>query len=90
MWARKKQSKGWGIKRTSGPGGKRSKRRKRILRSRRGGVVVEACHSWLNCFRKLLVRYEKKAWNYMALVEFAYAIIIWRNLIPIHPGLIPG
>jgi hypothetical protein len=26
--------------------------------------VVEVCHSWMNRFRKLLVRYEKKARNY--------------------------
>ena len=48
------------------------------------------CHSWLNRFRKLLVRYEKKTRNYRALVEFACAIIVWRNLVPVHPGLIPG
>jgi transposase len=52
--------------------------------------VVEVCHSWLNRFRKLLVRYEKKAQNYRALVEFACAVIVWRNLIPVHPGLISG
>jgi transposase len=52
--------------------------------------VVEVCHSWMNRFRKLLIRYEKKAGNYLALVEFACAIIVWRNLIPVHPGLIPG
>jgi transposase len=52
--------------------------------------VVEVCHSWLNRFRKLLVRYEKKARNYRALVEFACSVIVWRNLIPLHPGLIPG
>jgi IS5 family transposase len=52
--------------------------------------VVEVCHSWLNRFRKLLVRYEKKARNYQALVEFACVVILWRNLIPVHPGLIPG
>jgi transposase len=32
--------------------------------------VVEVCHSWLNRFRKHLVRYEKKVRNYQALVEF--------------------
>jgi transposase len=51
--------------------------------------VGEVCHSWLNRFRKLLVRYEKKMRNYLGLVEFACAIIIWRHLIPVHPGLIP-
>jgi transposase len=52
--------------------------------------VVEVCHSWLNRFRKLLVRYEKKVRNYRGLVELACAIIVWRNLIPVHPGLILG
>jgi transposase len=51
--------------------------------------VVEVCHSWMNRFRKLLARYEKKARNYQALVEFACTIIIWRNVIPVHLGLIP-
>jgi hypothetical protein len=35
-----------------------------------------------------MVRYEKKVGNYQALVEFACAIIMWRNIIPVHPGLI--
>jgi len=52
--------------------------------------VVEVCHSWLNRFRKLLVRYEKKACNYLALLHFACAVIVWRQIIPVHPGLIPG
>lgn len=46
--------------------------------------VVEAVHSFMNRFRKLLVRYEKKATNYLALVQFACAIIVWRKLIPVH------
>ena len=44
--------------------------------------VVEVVHSFMNRFRKLLVRCEKKAVNYLALVQFACAIIVWRNLIP--------
>ena len=52
--------------------------------------VVEACHSWLNRFRKLLVRYEKKACNYLALLHLACAVIVWRQIIPVHSGLIPG
>jgi glutathione S-transferase len=51
--------------------------------------AVEACHSRMNRFRKLLARYEKKAGNRLGLAEFACAIIVWRNLIPVHPGLIP-
>lgn len=52
--------------------------------------VVAVCHSWMNRFRKLIIRYEKKARNYQGLVELACTIIVWRNIIPIHPGLIPG
>ena len=46
--------------------------------------VVEVSHSFFNRFRKLLVRFEKKASNYLALVHFACAIIVWRKLIPVH------
>ena len=46
--------------------------------------VVEVTHSFFNRFRKLLVRYEKKAANYMALLQFACALIVWRKLIPVH------
>ncbi len=46
--------------------------------------LVEVTHSFMNRFRKLLVRYEKKAENYLALIEFACAIIVWRKLIPVH------
>ncbi|GHU27847.1 hypothetical protein AGMMS50256_08570 [Betaproteobacteria bacterium] len=42
--------------------------------------VVEACHSWLNRFRKLLVRYEKTDRSYMALVMIASAIIAFRKV----------
>ena len=43
--------------------------------------VVEVLHSHMNRFRKLLVRYEKKANNYLALIHFACAVIVWRKLI---------
>ena len=46
--------------------------------------VVEVTHSFFNCFRKLPVRYEKKAQNYMALLQFACAVIVWRKLIRVH------
>ena len=46
--------------------------------------VVEVTHSFFNRFRKLLVRYEKKARNYLALIHFACAIIVWRKIIPVH------
>lgn len=41
--------------------------------------VVEAAHSWLNRFRRLLIRWEKKAENYAALLHLACAVIVWRR-----------
>ena len=46
--------------------------------------VVEVTFSWFNRFRKLLVRWEKKEKNYLALLHFAYAIIVWRKVLPVH------
>ena len=40
--------------------------------------VVERTHSWFNRFRKLLIRWEKKPQNYLALVQFAAMLIVWR------------
>ena len=48
-------------------------------------------HSWLNRFRKLLVRYEKKDRNYRALLMLASAIIALRMIHrPEQPNLIYG
>lgn len=41
--------------------------------------VVEVSHSWMNRFRKIPVRYEKKDESYLALVSFACAVIAWRK-----------
>jgi len=46
--------------------------------------IVEVTHSFFNRFRKLLVRYEKKAANYMALLQFARAVIVWRKLFHVY------
>jgi putative transposase len=40
--------------------------------------VVERSHSWLNRFRRLLVRWEKKADNYLGFLHFACALIAFR------------
>jgi putative transposase len=40
--------------------------------------VVERTHSWMNNYRKLRVRYEKKVANFEALLHLATAIICWR------------
>ena len=42
--------------------------------------VVEACHSWMNRFRKILVRFEKTDRAYLGLVHLACAIITWRKV----------
>jgi transposase len=55
----------------------RGRREERSEKEKARRWVVEVCHSWLNRFRKILVRYEKKARNYQAPVEFACAIILW-------------
>jgi len=40
--------------------------------------VVERTHSWLNRFRRLLIRWEKKLENYFAMLHFACAWITFR------------
>jgi len=40
--------------------------------------VVERTHSWLNRFRRILVRWEKKAETYIAMLHIAFGIITWR------------
>ena len=52
----------------------RAKRRHPRAKARRW--VVERAHSWLNRFRRLLVRWEKKACNYEAMLHFACAVIV--------------
>ena len=41
--------------------------------------VVEACHSWLNRNRALLIRWSKKAGNHLALLQLASGIIAFRK-----------
>ena len=41
--------------------------------------VVEATHSWINRFRKLLVRFEKLTSSYLGLLMLACAFIAFRK-----------
>jgi len=43
--------------------------------------VVERTGSWHNRYRKLLIRFEKKVENYLGLVQFACALIVYRRLV---------
>jgi putative transposase len=40
--------------------------------------VVERTHSWMNRFRRILVRWEKRADTYVAMLHFTCGIITWR------------
>jgi transposase len=40
--------------------------------------VVERTHSWLNRFRRILVRWEKRADTYLAMLHLACALVVWR------------
>jgi transposase len=40
--------------------------------------VVERTHSWLNRFRRILVRWEKRADTYLAMLHLACGLITWR------------
>ena len=41
--------------------------------------VVERTHSWLNRFRRILTRWEKRPDTYLAMLHFALGLICWRN-----------
>jgi len=43
--------------------------------------VVERTHSWMNRFRRILIRWEKKPENYLALLHFVCSWITYRKLI---------
>jgi transposase len=40
--------------------------------------VVERTHSWLNRFRRILVRWEKRTDTYIAMLHLACGLITWR------------
>jgi putative transposase len=42
--------------------------------------VVEGTHSWINRFRGILIRWNKKAENYIAMLHLAFAIITYRSV----------
>lgn len=41
--------------------------------------VVERTHSWMNRFRRILVRWEKKAANYLAMLHLVCAYITYKQ-----------
>jgi transposase len=59
--------------------GEEAQARKREARFKARRWVVERAHSWLNRFRGILIRWEKKAENYLAMLHLAFAIITYRR-----------
>jgi len=60
------------------PRGEEAKAIKREAGFKARRWVVERSHSWMNRFRRLLVRWEKKPQNYLALLHFACGLIALR------------
>jgi putative transposase len=46
--------------------------------------VVEACHSWLNRNRALLIRWSKKDDNHLALLQLACGLIAFKKAHATH------
>lgn len=51
---------------------------KRGARKKARRWVSERAHSWMNRFRAILIRWNKKAENYIAMLHFALGIIAFR------------
>jgi hypothetical protein len=43
--------------------------------------VVEVAQSWLNRFRRLLIRWEQRAGNYLRLLQLAATLILYRRVL---------
>jgi putative transposase len=58
--------------------GQEESERQRVPGFRARRWVVERTHSWFNRFRRLLIRWEKKAENYLGFLHLACAIMTYR------------
>ena len=58
--------------------GEEAKEIKRSARKKARRWVVERTHSWMNRFRGILIRWNKKPENYIAMLHFSFAIIAYR------------
>lgn len=58
--------------------GQEPKKVKRNARRKARRWVVERTHSWMNRFRRILIRWEKRADTYVAMLHLALALITWR------------
>jgi transposase len=60
------------------PRGEEAQEIKRNARKKARRWVVERTHSWLNRFRRILIRWEKRADTYIAMLHLACGVITWR------------
>jgi putative transposase len=58
--------------------GEEAQQLKRHARFKARRWVVERTHSWMNRFRRILIRWEKRAENYLGLLHLTCAIITYR------------
>lgn len=60
--------------------GEEAKAIKEEARFRARRWVVERAHSWMNRFRRVLIRWEKRVDTYLAMLHFACALITWKKV----------
>ena len=61
------------------PRGEEAKAIKRQAGFKARRWLVERAHSWINRFRRLLVRWDKKPDNYLGFLHFACGLIAFRS-----------
>jgi transposase len=56
----------------------------KVLRKHVGGRarrwVAERTHSWMNRFRRILIRWEKRCENYLAMLHMRFALITFGKI----------
>jgi transposase len=65
------------------PRGEERKSKREIPGYKARRWVVERIFSWVNRFRKILVRFEKYNYTYMGLLQFACAFVAFRHALVI-------
>jgi putative transposase len=60
------------------PRGEEAKAIKSVAGFKARRWVVERAHSWMNRFRRLLIRWDKKPQNYLAFLQFACGLSAFR------------
>ena len=59
--------------------GEEAQARKRHAGARARRWVVERTHSWMNRFRRVLIRWDKKVCNYLGFLHLACAYITYKQ-----------